>query len=140
MYFCAFLNIVTKILFKLLIYFINKYFFIVALILFSGFGLYAQDSVNQVKDTSLYKSVTDSISSKNAVDSLLPSPKSSAAKPIESPVEYIAEDSIVFNVNAKNIFVYGNGDIKYEDIVLLSEYIKLAMTVREVFATGLVTV
>jgi hypothetical protein len=70
-----------------------------------------------------------------AVDSLLPAdslPEKKGA--IEAPVDFQAEDSIVMRAG-NLVFLYGAGDVKYQNIALKSEYIRMKVDSSMIFAT-----
>lgn len=54
---------------------------------------------------------------------------------IEYPVHYVAEDSIVLLGNG-TAFLHGSGDVKYDNMELTSEYIRVRMDSSMVYATG----
>lgn len=55
---------------------------------------------------------------------------------IDSPVEYTAKDSLVYALGEEKVYMYGDGEVKYKDIVLKAEYIEFDMTREIVFAVG----
>lgn len=55
---------------------------------------------------------------------------------LEAPVSYVAKDSIIFNMKSKNAFLYGDGNVKYQDIDLTSENIVMNMDSSIVHAVG----
>lgn len=69
-----------------------------------------------------------------AVDSLLNRKSKSA---IDAPVKYFSSDSIRFVVKNKKVYLYGKGNVTYEDIELKSEAIELDMRLNQIKATGL---
>lgn len=68
-----------------------------------------------------------------AEDSIQKSKKSSM---LEAPVEYEASDSIIFIMDTKKAYLYGNGDVKYQNIELTSEQIVMNVDSSIVDATG----
>lgn len=56
---------------------------------------------------------------------------------LESDVKYSARDSIRFEIANQRVFLYGNADIKYEDIHLEANYIEIDFSRNEIYATGL---
>lgn len=56
---------------------------------------------------------------------------------LDSPIEYNAEDSIMFSLDNKKVFLYGNAIIKYQDMELTSAFIELDLDKNEIFATGM---
>lgn len=57
------------------------------------------------------------------------------AETIEHPITYVAKDSIVLMGNGTAI-LHGEGDIKYSDMELTSEYIRVKMDSSTVYARG----
>lgn len=55
---------------------------------------------------------------------------------LEAPVAYEAKDSVIFNMNSKNAYLYGNGNVKYQNIELSSEQIVMNMDSSIVHAVG----
>ncbi len=80
----------------------------------------AKDSIPVVHADSL-KTATDSV----------PPPKKSA---IEARVDYQSEDSIVMT-GRNMIFLYGQGDVKYQSMELTADYIQVNMDSSNVYAT-----
>ncbi len=76
--------------------------------------------------------INDSIDQKN--DSTIETPKSKS-KQIDAQIVYTAQDSIVFLGNGTG-FLYGKGDIKYKNITLKSEFIRVKMDSSIVYACG----
>ena len=65
----------------------------------------------------------------------LPSKKKS--NPLDAKVEYAAQDSIVFWSNGTG-FLHGEGDVKYKNITLKAEYIRVKMDSSLLYAKGTV--
>lgn len=65
-------------------------------------------------------------------DSLSKTKKKSA---LEAPVEYVAKDSMVFFMDTKNAYLYGDANVKYQKIDLTSENITMNMDSSIVHAT-----
>lgn len=55
---------------------------------------------------------------------------------IEAPVNYVAKDSIVYFADIKKAFLYGNSNVKYENMDLTAEKIDMQMDSSLVHATG----
>jgi len=56
--------------------------------------------------------------------------------PLDAPVEFKAEDSLVFIMDTKDAFLFGNSDVKYTNIQLTAEEIKMNMDSNIVHAIG----
>jgi len=55
---------------------------------------------------------------------------------IDSPVEYSAKDSLIYALGEEKVYMYGDGEVKYKDIVLKAAIIEFDMTKELVFAVG----
>lgn len=55
---------------------------------------------------------------------------------IDAPVEYSAADSMVYDANTKLAYLYGSTDVKYENMHLTSENVRVSMDSSQVYATG----
>lgn len=67
----------------------------------------------------------DSLSAKNSKEML------------EAKVDYKANDSTLFDLVNKKVFLYGKAEINYTDINLKADYIEIDFGKNEVYATGL---
>ena len=56
---------------------------------------------------------------------------------LKSKVHYTAKDSIRFDIANEKVFLYGSGEVNYEDINLKADYIEVNWTSRTLFAKGL---
>ncbi|MDQ3072646.1 MAG: hypothetical protein M3Q97_05230, partial [Bacteroidota bacterium] len=52
-------------------------------------------------------------------------------------MNYDAEDSIIFDIPGKKVFLYGNAEITYQSIVLKADFISIDWTLNEICAEGL---
>ena len=59
------------------------------------------------------------------------------SNPLDAKVEYAAQDSIVFWSNGTG-FLHGEGDVKYKNITLKAEYIRVKMDSSLLYAKGMV--
>ena len=57
-------------------------------------------------------------------------------KGIDSPVDYTAEDSIVYVAGSNSAYLFGNANVKYENMDLKSEKIYMSLDSSMVHATG----
>lgn len=55
---------------------------------------------------------------------------------LEAPVVYEAKDSVIFIMTTKNAYLYGDGNVKYQNIELASEQIVMNMDSSIVHAVG----
>lgn len=55
---------------------------------------------------------------------------------IDAPVDYSAKDSIVYDAKSKLAHLYGSSEVKYENMDLLSDKIRMSMDSSLVHATG----
>lgn len=107
------------------------YFFTIALLPI-GFRhpAYAQDTVlrrdNANRDTTLRVPLikADTVTKKSNKGGLT------------SKVNYSAQDSMIFDISTKIVFLYGKGRVIYEDFELDADFIRLDQTNNTVFARG----
>ena len=55
---------------------------------------------------------------------------------IDAPIDYDAEDSLIFDLEENKVYLYGNGFVTYQDIELRAAYIELDKATDQVFARG----
>ena len=55
---------------------------------------------------------------------------------IDSPVEYVANDSLVYEAGTSRAFLYGSSTVKYQNMDLASENISMSLDSNLVYATG----
>jgi hypothetical protein len=55
---------------------------------------------------------------------------------LEGPVNYSCEDSIVFDLETKKVYLYNQSKVEYQDMELNSNYIEIDLNKNEAFATG----
>src|ERR1700739_685119 len=81
-------------------------------------------SIKKVKADSLHRA--DSIK------------KAKAKKaPLESKVDYHARDSIRLDAKKRKVYLYGDADVKYENLELKAAYIDISLDSNIAFATGI---
>jgi hypothetical protein len=94
------------------------------------------DSTFESKDSLLKMITPDS----TRIDSLADSTKVKKNKPkseIEDPVEYTAQDSMAITMGeTKKVYLWGDANVKYQDIELTAAYIEFDMDQQLVFAHG----
>ncbi len=56
---------------------------------------------------------------------------------LEDKVEYTAEDTIFHDIRNQKVFIYGNADLRYEDMHLTADFIEIDFNKNELFASGL---
>lgn len=76
---------------------------------------------------------TNKISTLNTKDSLS-LPQSSSA--LKSEVKYTATDSIIYDIDAKKIYLFGKAKINYEDIQLDADRIWISWDSSQIYAEG----
>lgn len=59
-----------------------------------------------------------------------------AKQRLESRVEYLAKDSIRFEMKEKNVILFNSADLKYQDIELKADYVVINFPKNTVYATG----
>ncbi len=62
--------------------------------------------------------------------------KKAQKSPLEAPVAYEAKDSVVFLMNNKNAYLFGDGKVNYQNIELTAEAITMNMDSTLVHASG----
>lgn len=63
---------------------------------------------------------------------------SAAPKPMfTAPIEYSADDSVIFSIADKKMFLYKNGYVKYLNTELRADYIEIDMANNTAYASGL---
>ena len=55
---------------------------------------------------------------------------------IDAPVEYSANDSLVYEASTSRAFLYGSSNVKYQNMDLASENISMSLDSNVVYATG----
>lgn len=55
---------------------------------------------------------------------------------IDSPVDYTAEDSLVYNAMTREAFLYGNSNVKYQNMDLTGDKVRFNQASNTVYATG----
>ncbi len=80
------------------------------------------DTIKQNNDT-IIEDIVDTTNDKDPI--------------LESKVEYNAKDSLHFDIANQKAFLYGEAEIRYEDIHLKANYIEIDFNKNELFAKGL---
>ncbi len=57
--------------------------------------------------------------------------------PIADPVFTSAKDSLIYSMDGKKVYMFGEASIKYQNLELTAAYIEFNMETKEVFAMGL---
>lgn len=121
-------NLLTKLL---TIFFISRFFAVIAIILLN-FNSFAQEPVIPItKDSATI--VQDTI--KN--DSIINLRKQISPDAIKTKIDYKAKDSIIMNLDNRKSFLFNDVEINYEDIKLMSGYVEIDFEKNELFAEGL---
>jgi hypothetical protein len=106
-------------------------YFLFFAILFFTLDIQAQDSVTT---DSVAKESIDSIKITNVADSA--KHKQEKGSELEDPIKYSANDSIVFDMDKKIVYLYGDAKVTYQKIDLKAAYIEFDMDAQTVYATG----
>ncbi|MFC2136662.1 putative LPS assembly protein LptD [Bacteroidota bacterium] len=69
----------------------------------------------------------------NQADSI----KAKTKSVLDSPIEYSAVDSILFSLDNKKVYLYGDAMITYQDMELKAAFIELDMDKNELYSTGM---
>jgi len=115
----------------------NRYLIILLFLISQIYG----QNVNSILSDSLVSSLSDSLTlsdSLNIPDSLNTpdSLKQNRNDDLDAIVYANAKDSLIFNVNAKEMYLYGKGDIKYKTTELKSGNIKVNFETSNLEAIG----
>lgn len=104
--------------------------------------LIIQDSIrNQTLPDSIMTPAiaSDSLNLELGADSLTVASDSlkTDKKPIiEAPIEYHAKDSLIFSIDGQEVYLYGDAEVKYQQMDLKAAYIVLNLESKEIFAEG----
>lgn len=92
--------------------------------------------VFEVADSLLTKedSIQNGDSARVMTDSMI---AGSQEADLEFPVDYAASDSIVYDVEGKKVFLYGDAKVSYDDITLNAAFIEFGFSSNEVSAHGM---
>ncbi len=119
-------------------------FFNLSRILPAGFVFHFSGAILVNDSTSIQKSVkdtlkrTDSLLVRDSLNTLQDSLKrKNGFDDVKAVVYSSGEDSLIFDINAKRMFVYGNGNIKYQKSELKSGKIKVDFNKNEIEAFGI---
>lgn len=94
---------------------------------------------NNTKDTLTLDSLQLAIQKHNQIidDSIrLDSLNRKKSKGIDAPVEYTADDSLIYDAKTKTAHLFGSSTVKYENMDLKSEKIRMSLDSNIVHATG----
>jgi len=95
-----------------------------------------QQPVLTVDTLQPFSPVADTLALDSAgIDSL----QSDSAKKavLESPIDYVAEDSIVISLDGQRVYLYKNARINYKEIELTAYYMELDLESKEIYAEGI---
>ena len=70
------------------------------------------------------------------IDTLQAVEKEPTTAEIDAPIDYEADDSLIFDLENDKVYLYGNGFVTYQDIELRAAYIELDRARDVVFARG----
>jgi len=71
-----------------------------------------------------------------AIDTVQIETEEPATTEIDAPIDYEADDSLIFDLENDKVYLYGNGFVTYQDIELRAAYIELDRARDVVFAKG----
>ncbi len=119
----------TKIVLKLFSRNFISFGLLTLLILLPEYGI-SQQRV----DTVQFQSVRDSISI-DSTDSTNVSKKKKKSV-VDAPVYYTAKDSMEIDIDQQQVTLYGEGNLKYQDLDLTADYVESDLENKEVYARG----
>jgi len=112
---------------------INILFPLLLLLVFI-FNTEAQSDSIARADSNLLNVKIDTILKSN--DSITTKAPPTSKSSLESKVDYSSNDSILFDISNKKVYLYGNAVINYENITIKSDYIEISFTDNLLFAAG----
>ncbi len=117
--------------------FISKFFLPVCILLSGAYITYAHEPVEN--DTIFLHNEEPDLLLQAAEESLETTPDRQAGSGVilDAIVEYSAADTIFHDIRNRRVYIYGRGDLKYEDMHLTADYIEIDFTKNELYATGL---
>jgi hypothetical protein len=96
-------------------------------------GFLKLDSIS-TPDTTI---INDSIIENDFTSEEMPERITGSGVMLEDIVIYSCVDSIDFDFRNQRVYLYGNADLKYQDIHLVADYIELCFIKNELFSKGL---
>lgn len=63
--------------------------------------------------------------------------RKSSERFLDSPIEGTSRDSLIFDAKNNLVYIYGEGDVKYQTMEMKADYMRMGMESRELFAKGL---
>lgn len=107
-----------------------------ASVLLANYSLFAQAPISI--RTQVFDSIPTPADSSAVIIDTLAVPVDSITKnsPIKDPVFTEATDSLIYSLDGKKVFLFGNASVKYQNIELKADYIEFDMETKEVYAIG----
>lgn len=116
---------------------ITRYIIFYFILLFSVtpfYGLRAQSDTLLPPDT--LQNFIKTTSQRTPSDTAITIPKKSGSS-LEDEVDYSSNDSILFDITGKNVFLYGMAEINYQNINIKAGYIEISFDSNILTATGI---
>jgi len=126
--FCVNHNL-TKIVYKTLYLKFPKILFILSFPVLSVSVSNGQERI-AIPDTVLVRQDTA------VIDTVQAATEKPTTTEIDDPIDYEADDSLIFDLENDKVYLYGNGFVTYQDIELRAAYIELDRARDVVFAMG----
>jgi len=114
---------------------LNFYFSFILVVVFS-LNIKAQSDTLPVVDTISANISPDSSKVKAVKKDTSKVVVTKSKNALDSKVDYTSNDSIMFDITNKKVFLYGNADIKYENITIKANYIEISFEDNLLFASG----
>ena len=98
--------------------------------------------VSNIVDSMAYTEIRDSLAvdslntDRGIVDSTNRRKYPNSENKIDTPVDYKARDSIIFDLKNKTAYLHQKGEILYENIELKSDYVVVNFDIQELYAEG----
>ncbi len=122
--------------------FIFKFFLLLVVLLVYATGKFVPHAegrpASRQQETALPVSQNDTT---EVTTDTIPDPESErmtgSAVMLDARVDYSAEDTIFHDLRNRKVYIYGNGELTYEDTHLVADYIEIDFNNNELYATGL---
>lgn len=130
---------------------LDRYFLTFIIVIASLLNLYSQvvNGLNVSNSDTLKSQIKDSVSfglsdtiflPKDTTQKALEINNASVNKPkknkLEAPFDYKSADSIIFNLDTKEVILYGNAEVNYQSINLKADIISINMDSKIIYAYG----
>lgn len=109
-------------------------FHLFMLIIVANFGIYTKGYATDSQ--TLFKIEADSVDN-DTLKTVPDSTQASSSSTFQSKVDYKSNDSIKYDIQNEMVYLWGEAEVKYEDLTLTADYIEIDMQTNLVYASGL---